>query len=335
MLASQDVAGIEAFWGKPAVFEQCTLRIAMPKARRVLAETNDAAVHLPRWHAVINHDSGIAHGNELARIPDATGQGIRGRGPAPVVRVGGRAARKQPRLFDGGRAPTLDELLAQVTFEARPPVARSSASALNVDGSIAEVADARSAGRNIGVIGDGARRCRGRARPWCRGAGSVSTTAAKPGSCSRRSWPRHSLQPWRSSDGLHQVWARGDDGAPRRLPRGASSSSPPRCRRRGGRATDRSPIYLVLYAGDAADTVLEKTGTDALRTVLRLGPADRCARDRLVAQPAAAQDPPGADRVARRPRLPCIGLDVQARGARHARTRGSRSHVVAPARARA
>ncbi len=47
VLASQDVAGIEAFWGKPAVFEQCTLRIAMPKARRVLAETNNAAVSAP------------------------------------------------------------------------------------------------------------------------------------------------------------------------------------------------------------------------------------------------------------------------------------------------
>ena len=35
---------------------------------------------------------------------------------------------------------------------------------------------------------------------------------------------------------------------------------------------DRSPVYLVLYAGDAADTALEKPGTDALRTVLRFGP---------------------------------------------------------------
>ena len=39
----------------------------------------------------------------------------------------------------------------------------------------------------------------------------------------------------------------------------------------GGRAT-ASPVYLVLYAGDAADTVLERSGTDALRTVLRFGP---------------------------------------------------------------
>jgi DNA segregation ATPase FtsK/SpoIIIE, S-DNA-T family len=42
--------------------------------------------------------------------------------------------------------------------------------------------------------------------------------------------------------------------------------------RRRVSGADRSPIYLVLYAGDAADTVLEKSGTDALRTVLRLGP---------------------------------------------------------------
>jgi hypothetical protein len=31
-------------------------------------------------------------------------------------------------------------------------------------------------------------------------------------------------------------------------------------------------VYLVLYAGDAAETALERPGTDALRTVLRFGP---------------------------------------------------------------
>ncbi len=38
VLASQDVSGIEAFWGRPAIFEQFVLRIALPRARRVLAE---------------------------------------------------------------------------------------------------------------------------------------------------------------------------------------------------------------------------------------------------------------------------------------------------------
>ena len=42
VLASQDVSGIEAFWGRPAIFEQFVLRIALPRARRVL-ETELAA----------------------------------------------------------------------------------------------------------------------------------------------------------------------------------------------------------------------------------------------------------------------------------------------------
>ena len=48
------------------------LRIGLPRARRVLAENNDATMHLPRWHAVVNHESGVPHGNEILRIPEAS-----------------------------------------------------------------------------------------------------------------------------------------------------------------------------------------------------------------------------------------------------------------------
>jgi hypothetical protein len=111
VLASQDIAGIDAFWGKPAVFEQCTLRIAMPKARRVLAETNNAAVAAPKWHAVINHDSGVAHGNQLAHIPDASSKDV-------FVRLQNKLWERystsfpQPRLFDGAHSPQLEQIPA-------------------------------------------------------------------------------------------------------------------------------------------------------------------------------------------------------------------------------
>ena len=75
VLSSQDVSGIEAFWGRPAIFEQFVLRVALPRSRRVLADLNDVALTLPRWHAVLNHESGIRHGNEIVRIPDATSRG--------------------------------------------------------------------------------------------------------------------------------------------------------------------------------------------------------------------------------------------------------------------
>ncbi|MBK1785007.1 FtsK/SpoIIIE domain-containing protein [Prauserella cavernicola] len=110
ILASQDIAGIDAFWGKPAVFEQCTLRIAMPKARRVLADTNQAAVAAPKWHSVINHDSGIAHGNQLAHVPDASAKGVF---PALQRELWqAYAGHGQPRLFDGAHAPLLEESAA-------------------------------------------------------------------------------------------------------------------------------------------------------------------------------------------------------------------------------
>jgi hypothetical protein len=35
---------------------------------------------------------------------------------------------------------------------------------------------------------------------------------------------------------------------------------------------DRTPVYLILYAGDAADAVLDRAQVEALRKVLRFGP---------------------------------------------------------------
>ena len=110
VLASQDTSGIQAFWGRPAVFEQFVLRIALPRARRVLVDTNDAAVGLPRWHAVINHESGTKHGNRVVRIPNASTTGLMGRVQRDLLaRV--RHGHPKPRLFDGCRSPRITELI--------------------------------------------------------------------------------------------------------------------------------------------------------------------------------------------------------------------------------
>ncbi|MFC7341294.1 FtsK/SpoIIIE domain-containing protein [Saccharopolyspora griseoalba] len=153
VLASQDVSGIEAFWGKPAIFEQFILRIALPKARRVLAEQNQTALELTRWHAVVNHESGVKHGNEVARIPDATGKNTfhalqhrlwerRPSGSAP------------PRLFDGSNLPRLSELAdyRELAPDARPPKALLG-QIIDVTGTAAAVPLVRSPGRNLAVIG--------------------------------------------------------------------------------------------------------------------------------------------------------------------------------------
>lgn len=152
VLASQDVAGIEAFWGKPAVFEQCTLRIAMPKARRVLAETNNAAVSAPKWHAVINHDSGVAHGNQLAHVPDASTKDVFNK---LQHRLWERYSEsfKRPRLFDGAHSPVLEQFPA---FADLKPTDRPRAllgQSIDVDEAACGVELPKAPGRNVAVLG--------------------------------------------------------------------------------------------------------------------------------------------------------------------------------------
>jgi hypothetical protein len=152
ILASQDVAGIEAFWGKPAVFEQCTLRIAMPKARRVLAETNTAAVGAPKWHAVLNHDSGVAHGNQLAHVPDASAKDVFS---SLQQRLWNRYAdeHQRPRLFDGALSPVLEQTPAyhRLSPGGHPRVLVGQS--IDVEDAACGVELSPSPGRNLAVLG--------------------------------------------------------------------------------------------------------------------------------------------------------------------------------------
>lgn len=71
VLSTQDVSGVGQLSARPGLVAQFTLRIALPKARRVLAETNLAAEVIPRFHAVVNADSGAPPANRVVRLPDA------------------------------------------------------------------------------------------------------------------------------------------------------------------------------------------------------------------------------------------------------------------------
>jgi hypothetical protein len=158
VLASQDVRGIEALWGRPALVAQFTLRIALPKALRILAERNDAAQSLPRWHAVVNAESGMAEGNEIAKIPSAsdweTWSGLQHR----LWRM--RPADAAPaRLFDGDAVPRLAEapdfraLTAPVDGTApRGPVALLG-EIIDVQARSAALRLPRAPGRNLAVLG--------------------------------------------------------------------------------------------------------------------------------------------------------------------------------------
>ncbi|WP_328476878.1 FtsK/SpoIIIE domain-containing protein [Actinoplanes sp. NBC_00393] len=155
ILASQDVSGIEALWGRPALVAQFSLRIALPKARRVLAEQNNAADTLPRYHAVVNADSGATDANRVVRVPAASD---RDQWSALQHRLWRRrpAELGPPRLFDGDVVPRLAE---SPDFRGLRP-SESPAAPIALLGETIDVA-ARSArtvlrrapGRNIAVLG--------------------------------------------------------------------------------------------------------------------------------------------------------------------------------------
>jgi hypothetical protein len=123
VLASQDVSGIEALWGRSALLAQLTLRVALPKARRILAETNPAADEIPRYHAVVNTDSGVPSANRIVRIPDASDRGTWNELLTELTNRWGPANARPagPRVFDGDAVPLLDD--ARDFIALRPPAA--------------------------------------------------------------------------------------------------------------------------------------------------------------------------------------------------------------------
>jgi hypothetical protein len=269
VLASQDIAGIEAFWGKPAVFEQCTLRIAMPKAKRVLTEDNPAAVSLARWHAVINHDSGVIHGNQHARIPDASARGTfdtaqrrlwQERPPSVTT----------PRLFDGSHIPRLTDA---ADFGAEP--ANGAARPLlgqiiDVDDRCASVELDATPGRNIAVLGTAT----GDALSIMDSAALSLARQHFPGSCQFSIWCAvpslggHVERVAATIDAAgHQVALSLDDGVAQQCARLAETSG---------------PHYVLWYAADAAlqrlshkDIATMRSGLDDVRAMLKQGPAKR------------------------------------------------------------
>lgn len=264
VLASQDVSGIEAFWGRQAIFEQFVLRIALPRARAVLDKLNDASLDLPRWHAVINHESGIRHGNEIVRLPDVTG-------PAGVVAVQAEVhdpRRPRPRLFDGARAPRAGDLAAGLRSVGGPPRALVG-QCIDVAGSAAAVELPAAPGRNLGVVASGAAEA---VRVLGAAAGSLAGQLA-PGEADMLVCPLVPESAAPAADLCAHLAAAGH--APASVPlagireRVAALAAEVTARLAGG---SRRPVFLVLYGADAADPVLDHPGTEALRRVLRFGP---------------------------------------------------------------
>ncbi len=147
VLASQDVAGIEALWGRGALVAQFSLRVALPKARRILADMNIAADDVPRFHAVVNADAGATEGNRIVRLCDAGD------------RDGWNVLQRQmwqmrsplaspPTLFDGESVPSLPASVPLSTGPYAMVGAR-----IAVEAGPASLSFGRSPGRNLAILG--------------------------------------------------------------------------------------------------------------------------------------------------------------------------------------
>ncbi|MEH1015082.1 FtsK/SpoIIIE domain-containing protein [Micromonospora sp. CPCC 206060] len=274
VLASQDVRGIEALWGRPALVAQFTLRIALPKALRILAERNDAAQSLPRYHAVVNAESGMVEGNQIARIPSASDWGTWSELQHRLWRM--RPADAAPaRLFDGDAIPRLAEA---PDFRALDPAQETgSRGPVALLGEIIDV-QARSAGlrlprapgRNLAVLGtrvdeacavlDAA--ARSLARQHRPGTARFSIACLDPDADA----PARALYEeladdaaWYDEETVPELVAETADGL--------------------GHGTGQ-PHYLLLYAVDAASGQLagrvgKRTGLEHLRRILHDGPERR------------------------------------------------------------
>ncbi|GAB2734748.1 FtsK/SpoIIIE domain-containing protein [Salinifilum aidingensis] len=297
VLASQDVSGIEAFWGKPAIFEQFILRVALPKARRVLAEQNNAAMELPRWHAVVNHESGVRYGDEPARVPDATARGTFDRLQRELweQRAPGSTP---PRLFDGSVLPRLSDALPQAPAQAGAEGAPRAllGQVIDVAGTPVSVPLDRSPGRHVAVIGS----ARVDAVNALGTAVLSLVRAHRPGRARFTfgcflddAAPRVRALAAAAAAAGHEVrTAHLDEAAStvtelaQQLDEQTSSTQQPSTQRSSADthpadARSADAHYVVLFGVDAAHTALERkdqtmtSGMDRLRALLRHGPEAR------------------------------------------------------------
>jgi hypothetical protein len=266
ILASQDVSGIEALWGRPALVAQFTLRIALPKARRILHEANLAAETLPRHHAVVNADSGAPDANRIVRVPAASDR-----------RVWSELQHRlwqdrppwlgAPRLFDGDAVPRLAGApdFATLVPGTVDPVALIGES-IDVQAHSARLPLTRSPGRNLAVLGTRvdeacavlAAAARSLARQHADGDARFSVACLDPDAAATAASLRSELPAdtgWYDTEGLAAL-----------LP----SLEP----------DDSRPHYLFIFAADAAASRLAvkqggRSGHDHLRRILSTGPERR------------------------------------------------------------
>ncbi|SDT77309.1 FtsK/SpoIIIE domain-containing protein [Actinoplanes derwentensis] len=151
MLSAQD--GIRALTGRPAVLARFTVRIAMPKARRILATDNLAASLIPRFHTVVNGESGLAGANRIVRLPDAGDRTAWGATQRRLWRCR-PAGSEEPRVFDGAAVPRLPSIYRPSgRVSAVAPPAAVLGERIDVSAQPARLLLDPAPGRNLAVLG--------------------------------------------------------------------------------------------------------------------------------------------------------------------------------------
>ena len=289
---------------------------------------------LPRYHAVVNAESGMAEGNEIARIPSASDWETWSELQHRLWRM--RPPDAAPaRLFDGDAIPRLAEA-PDFRALATPPDGRAPRNPVALLGEIIDVQSRsaalrlpRAPGRNLAVLGtrvdeacavlDAAARSLARQHPP--GTRPLLHRLPRPG---RRPQSARALYDdladdaaWYDEETVGELMAETADGLP---------------------AGSGDPHYLLLFAVDAAAGALaarvgRRTGLEQLRRILHDGPERRthvlawwrgwpgCAPTWAGRPPAPTRSAPGwrwtctaASWARRSTRAPAARTGIPARG---------------------
>jgi hypothetical protein len=153
ILASQSIEGLNALYAKDkSLFKNYTLRLSTPNGS-LLNHENTLPQEIPRFHAVVNENSGNPNDNVVIEVAAAV--------PNQVSVYQKRAFdnrpadSRPPHIFDGGTVPSLDnarEFQKLKKVEMKPPKVLL-ADEISVDGGSAGFLLSRQPGRNVAVVG--------------------------------------------------------------------------------------------------------------------------------------------------------------------------------------
>ena len=222
----------------------------------------------PRWHAVVNHESGVPHGNEILRIPEASkeagrrGAGARCTSGTPASRTRSAAVRRQP----GAARRRADREACAATDPpegAGRPVHRRRTAAPPPSPLPAVP------GRNVGVIGAGGTDA---VRVLAAAALSLGEQHDRGGRADFVLAPLVAEAVPTPRTSLAGGCPGTPDDRPARQLRGAGRRLRPEMSSSGCRAaTAPRPTWCSTPATPPTPS-LERAGTEALRKVLRFGP---------------------------------------------------------------